>query len=263
MLELFIALVIIFFLYALVKGSKGNTKANKQIDVYKEKLNQIAKGTTSMNAEAEVNSNDDVLENHISEHSSELISIQGKGQDKFERKFNYAEFATLSIERTGVQVLETLNIMLYTKNLDTLISRYEFLTSIYKGLVESSDSPRFYSMMQNSIDMFKNMFYNTQITDVSMSLLLKPNFEILSSVYGECIVNTYNRYYEQQIVNYNNLKRKDARVRRLNDLISKVDIALEELTSKCTESKDYHVNYNSLTQTKSELKQKLEMQVNE
>ncbi len=134
-----------------------------------------------------------------------------------------------SIQNQGLQILESLNILSTTKNIDTLKGRYEFINQLYDNQINASLNKRFLSDMQKSIDQYKSTFYERIPSDHEISLLIEPNKENLRKFYAECIMNCFKGFLADQEKQMETLKKQDAKVRRIKKIMNVAEEALTEL----------------------------------
>lgn len=130
----------------------------------------------------------------------------------------------------GVQILESLNLLRTTKNIDTLKGRYEFLKQIYNDHLHSTADKRFTADVQKSIDHYKITFYERIIDESEMKLLLKPNHHKLRQFYVGCVGDCFVRYSQHQALEIDKLKKDDAKIRRLKKLIEVAKETRREMT---------------------------------
>lgn len=135
------------------------------------------------------------------------------------------DFHWREIEGKGFQLLESVEIITNTKNLDTLKGRIEFINSIYPSLLSYSSLHRYIMDAQKAIDRYKSIYYDRILTSVQSILLLKPNMDMLKQLYSDCILTCYTRYVDQQREEMERLKTNAAKERRREDIIKKGYIA--------------------------------------
>lgn len=155
----------------------------------------------------------------VSLNEENLLAIfkqQQQQRDTEIRNFNYVP---IQIQRQGIQLLESINILNTTKNLDTLIGRYEFITKMYDDFVKAAYNKRYISDIQLSIDQYKTMYYDKLLKDYELKLLVQPDHKELKDYYTECLFNSFKGFYKEQIEQIENLKKDDAKQRRKEKII--------------------------------------------
>jgi hypothetical protein len=125
------------------------------------------------------------------------------------------------LKRQGIQLLESIYIISYTKNLDILVGRIDFINSLYANFILGSKIESYTGDIHQSIDDYKAMYYNRIPDDTQLFLLLYPDKEKMKLFYSDCIVNCYERYVQQQTEELNKLKMNAAKERRREDIIKK------------------------------------------
>src|SRR3990172_12348283 len=142
-------------------------------------------------------------------NSNSSTSNSSSGQQVFT-----GDYLPQSIQRTGLQALETLNIIGTSKALDTITGRYNFLLSIIDTLKKGSSNARYISDIQKSIDTYKSMYYDRVPQGYELAFLLKPKDFDLIDFYCKALYSAFKRNYEEHIEEIKLLKREDAKVRR-------------------------------------------------
>ncbi len=138
----------------------------------------------------------------------------------------------MQIQRQGIQLLESINILNNTKNIDTLKGRFEFIKKFYDYFIKASFNKRYLTDIQKAIDEYKTMYYDKILKDFELSLIIKPDNQKLNSYYGECLINCFMLYYDEQKKQIQTLKRQNAKERRLEKIIEIAEETLNELNSK-------------------------------
>ena len=129
----------------------------------------------------------------------------------------------------GVQILESLNIIATTKSIDTLLGRFEFLEKIYDYFILASSNKRYISDIQISIDEYKTRFYERIPMESEINLLIKPNKNNLITFYIKCIYDCLVRFKEIQILQIENLKQQNAKIRRFNKIVDVAKLSKSEM----------------------------------
>ena len=85
---------------------------------------------------------------------------------------NY-EYQPSLVQRKGIQLLESINILHTTKNIDTLKGRFDFISKMYDVFIEASTIKRYISDLQLAIDEYKTLYYDRLLNDFELELVLK------------------------------------------------------------------------------------------
>ncbi len=167
-------------------------------------------------------------------NSNNSSSSSSSGQQVFT-----GDYLPQSIQRTGLQVLETLNIIGTSKALDTITGRFTFLLSIIDTLKKGSVNARYMSDIQKSIDTYKSMYYDRVPQDYELAFLLKPKDFDLLDFYCKSLYSAFRRNYEDHTEEIKLLKREDAKVRRKEKIKELLKFTKDELTNKCSNSPSF------------------------
>ena len=149
------------------------------------------------------------------------------------------DYLPQNIQRTGLQALETINIIGTSKAIDTIKGRYDFLLKIIDTLKKGQNNSRYLSDIQKSIDQYKSMYYDRVPQDYELALLLKPTNFDLTDFYCKALFSAFKRYYEEHQEEIKLLKRDDAKLRRKEKIKEIINFTKDELKSKCSSSSSY------------------------
>lgn len=151
------------------------------------------------------------------------------------------------VSRRGVQAMESAYIVATSKTLDTVVSRYRFLEGLHKGLVADSTSSGYKLYIQQAIDQFKSMRYNTIPESYQMQLVLEPGSFDLAEFYAVSLEGLARRSIEAQIAAIKTLKKDDAKHRRMTKIVEDLKTCLEELDGNCRDAVSYTIIKERLT----------------
>lgn len=149
------------------------------------------------------------------------------------------DYLPQNIQRTGLQVLETIHIIGTSKAIDTIKGRYDFLLQIIGILQKGQSNSRYLSDIQKSIDTYKSMYYDRVPQHYELALLLKPTEFDLTDFYCKSLFAAFKRNYEEHTEEITLLKREDAKVRRKEKIKEIIKFTKEELNSKCSSSASF------------------------
>lgn len=143
------------------------------------------------------------------------------------------------VSRRGVQAMESAYIVATSKTLDTVVSRYRFLEGLHKSLVANSTSSGYKLYIQQAIDQFKSIRYNTTPESYQMQLVLEPGSFDLAEFYAVSLEGLARRSTEAQIAAIKTLKKDDAKRRRMTKIVEDLKTCLDELDSNCPDAASY------------------------
>lgn len=151
-----------------------------------------------------------------------------------------------AVRRIGVQAMESAYIVATSKTVDTVVSRYEFLSELYMGLVAQSTAPSYSLHVQEAIDQFKAVRYNSIPESYQMQLVLDPKSFDLPEFYARALNGVAARATAAQVEAIQSLKKDDAKQRRLGKIKEDIKQCLSELETKCRGASSYGVVHSRL-----------------
>lgn len=174
--------------------------------------------------------------------SSSVLTNQSGSKSNSERQRAFSgNYQPQSIQRIGLQTLETIFIIGNSKAIDTIAGRYTFLLSIVDVLMKGQNNSRYVSDIQKSIDKYKSMYYDRVPQRHELAFLINPNESDLAEFYGISLLNAFKKYYTDYLTEINALKREDAKVRRKEKAGEVLIFTVKELNAHCTSAKSYSV----------------------
>lgn len=126
---------------------------------------------------------------------------------------------SFQLQNKGVQLLESIHIVGATKNIDTLIGRYDFILKMYDDFIDVSTSGRYLSDIQISIDRYKSMYYDRVINDYELKLIVQPNQNDMKDFFTKSLFKCFSQFYEQQCEEINRLKTDSAKQKRKENVL--------------------------------------------
>ncbi len=151
-----------------------------------------------------------------------------------------------SIQRTGLQVLETIHIIATSKSMDTIKGRYDFLLEIIGTLQKGQNNSRYFSDIQKSIDKYKSVFYERIPQDFELAVLFKPTEFNLIDFYCKSLFVAFKRNVEEHSEQIKLLKREDAKVRRKEKIKEITRFTKDELNNRCLSAPSFADVINEL-----------------
>ncbi|MEX0966678.1 MAG: TM2 domain-containing protein [Bacteroidia bacterium] len=195
---------------AISNSDKGKTNTDKLVNVTSRK---VGNNTTEMT---------------IDLNEENIVALFKEKQEQREAEIKNFNYVPMQIQRQGIQLLESINILNTTKSIDTLIGRYEFISNMYDNFVKASYNKRYISDIQVAIDQYKSMYYDRILKDYELQLLVQPEHEKLTDYYSDCLFNCFNGFYKEQKEQIETLKRDDAKQRRKEKIIEVADNTISE-----------------------------------
>ncbi len=207
-----------FIVFVAMPTEKFNLKYNSIQPQYQ------PKAASNISTEKEIVSISSKLSNNKNEFSVSLneeniINLIKEKQKQRETEIKNFNYTSIIIQRKGIQLLESLSILNTTKNIDTLIGRFEFIEKMYDDFIKASYNQRYISDIQASIDQYKSMYYDRIINDFELTLIAKPSFENLIEYYSSCLFDCFDRYFVEQIEQIEQLKKEEAKSKRKEKIL--------------------------------------------
>lgn len=253
-IALFVLTIGLLFLPPVTKALFRNNK--------KETINHVSVSNCDENNNIKTSNN---------QNEENLAILFTKKINQREAEIKNLNYDPIQIQRQGIQLLESINILNSTKNHDTLIGRYDFIIKIYDDFVKASYNKRYIADIQLAIDQYKTMYYDKTLNEYELQLLIKPNTGNLKLYYCECIFNCFNGFYKEQIDQLENLKKEDAKQRRKDKIIEIGNKTIyqfdingsnnEQFKQEIQTIKDI-INELSISNTDSEPELKTKLQIN-
>lgn len=139
-----------------------------------------------------------------------------------------SQFDIKSLQRRGLQMLETIYLIETTKNLSTLSGNVDFITHHYSWFMKMSGVlSRYENDIQAAVDEYLLRYYDRQITVRQKVLMFTPDNERLNEFLSLSICRCFTEYAARQADEMVNLKTEAAKQRRKADILDKADIALK------------------------------------
>jgi len=140
----------------------------------------------------------------------------------------------IDIPKIGLQVLETVYIINNTKDINIVISRYNFLLNIIGTLKLEENEPEYTAYTQMAVAQY-NLIYNTRsLQDYQLEILSKPKTFDLKCFYCKALLNSIKRYCEEKENQINSLKSEDVKDILKTRVIDNIKTIQVELKAKCS-----------------------------
>lgn len=143
------------------------------------------------------------------------------------------------VRRIGVQAMESAYIVATSKTVDTVVSRFEFLSELHMGLVTQCTTPTYSLHAQQAIDQFKAIRYNTLPEAYQMQLLTNPMSFDLPKFYAAALQDVARRSAAAHIMAIQSLKKDDAKQKRLAKIRVDLQTCIGELDAHCQAAGSY------------------------
>tara|TARA_R110001606_G_scaffold271034_1_gene419605 strand:- start:218 stop:2086 length:1869 start_codon:yes stop_codon:yes gene_type:complete len=172
-------------------------------------------------------------------NQEELIKLYNQNKEERANELKNFNYIPEQIQRKGIQLLESLNILNTTKNIDTLKNRFDFISKMYDDFIKSSYKKRYISDIQIAVDEYKTLYYDKIINDFELQLLVRPQNENLIDYYSECLYNCFNKFINEQESQIKNLKKEDAKKRRNEKIVSVANETISEFDKNGSNKEKY------------------------
>lgn len=138
-----------------------------------------------------------------------MIVLKWRNQNKPTEKIN--PFDAAQIASRGVQLLESLEIIATTRNMETLERRMSFINEFYSTFVVMAVfGQQYLNEVEKAFNSYKERYPGTEIKAAQASLLIIPNMDDLNSYFANCIVVCFGEFVKEQAEAINKLQRQNA-----------------------------------------------------
>ncbi len=127
-----------------------------------------------------------------------------------------------------MQVLESTDIIESSKAIDTVIGRIELLQDRIKKLIEFSKLPYYLQIVQNGLDDYKTIYYEKIPSSTQIEIITNPSGFLFDDYYLEQLYSAIEKFIELQNNEINNLKMYPAKLRRMQNVMNKIELAKEK-----------------------------------
>jgi hypothetical protein len=158
----------------------------------------------------------------------------------------------MQIESAGIQVLESVYLIATSKNIDTIISRYDFVLDRISLLKHGQNHKQYPNSIQAALERYKETYNDRPLQDYQISILSNPGNFNINDFYCSSLANAMKRYCSEQTKEINSMKKESAKSNRKEKVITSISKTRFELHSKCSSSPFYSValsELNDLEQT--------------
>lgn len=156
---------------------------------------------------------------------NKLIQYLQQNEKKKQERIKNFQYTPQQVIGTVFQALESICIMDTTKNFDTLKGRSEFVKEKLDFLKLASHNKRYITDVQAGLDQYKTMYYDKVPTEQQIAALLKPNDFDFAEFHCQCILKSFQKFYDEQTKQISSLKKADAiknRRDKIMDIIREV-----------------------------------------
>jgi len=145
----------------------------------------------------------------------------------------------MQMQSAGIQVLESVYIIATSKNIDTIISRHDFLLQRISTLKQGQSNFQYSDCVQLTIEHYKKMYYDRPLQDYQISILSNPSSFNINEFYCTSLANSMKRFCAEQIEEINAMKKETAKTKRAEKVIGVINKTKIELQTKCLSSSYY------------------------
>lgn len=157
----------------------------------------------------------------------------------------------IEIQSAGMQVLESSYIIASSKNIDTIISRRDFLLERTSSLKQGQSNPQYLSCVQLATERYKELYYDRPLQDYQLAILSNPNIFDLNNFYCSSLVNAMKRFCIEQVGEINGMKKEGAKLKRTAKTLEIIRKAKNELQIKCSTASSYSMALAEMEQLES------------
>jgi hypothetical protein len=130
----------------------------------------------------------------------------------------------LDVNRIVMQVLESIDIAQTTKNIDTLISRLNFLNKVFRELLEAYNTKDYRSETLKTIDNYKQLYYDRELSENQLVAVTNPLGFKLDLFQSWSVYHCFKLNYEFQISEASKLKTERGKLGRYKKLQENLEL---------------------------------------
>lgn len=153
---------------------------------------------------------------------NKLMQLMQQNENEKQERIKNFQYIPQQVSGIVIQTLESISIMDNTKNFDTLKGRYQFVKEKIDFLKLASSHKRYLSDVQGGLDQYKTLYYDRIPTQLQIAALLKPNDFNYDEFYCKCILNSFQRFYDEQNEQIVTLKKEEAIKRRREKIMDTI-----------------------------------------
>lgn len=142
--------------------------------------------------------------------NKKLIKFVQENEKEKQRRIKDFRYLPQQVSSSVLQTLESIEIMDTTKNFDTLKGRHQFVEEKLSFLRLASYNKRYLMDIQIGLDQYKTLYYDKVPKHLQIAALLKPNEFKYAEFYCQCIINSFQRFYDEQNKEIAILKKPEA-----------------------------------------------------
>lgn len=174
--------------------------------------------------------------------------VQQNEKEKQNRIKNF-QYLPQQVSGSVVQTLESIQIMDTTKNFDTLKGRHQFVEEKIDFLKLASHNKRYLTDVQTGLDQYKSLYYDKVPTQQQIAALLKPNEFNYDEFHCQCILNSFQRFYDDQNKQIATLKRPEAIKNRREKIMDTIREIQNDIPSMADSFNEAHDRLEKIYQT--------------
>lgn len=170
----------------------------------------------------------DLVTREIGENKEAFEAWANQGTEDRKKEIQNFNYKGFMLKNRTLQLLESFSIMSKTKNVETLVSRYEYVESFYDEFVMASNNKEYESDIKKQIQAYYTIHDHILVNEILM-LVKSPEHSKMKAFYSECLRESFNRFLAKKEEEIQNLKRKDAKKKRIDNIIDTADLVISEL----------------------------------
>jgi hypothetical protein len=157
--------------------------------------------------------------------------------DETSELINNFKYSKENMMRSVIMALEGYFIMTTTKNPDIVIGRYKPFAESMLILMLSKTSERYNSDLTVAVDNFKTMYYDKQLTEDILQILIVPEKVGLNNFYAQCLCLSLMKFLEEHKNEIERLSVEKAKLKRKQKMNEMYNLIYTEFNNKCASNK--------------------------
>ena len=136
-------------------------------------------------------------------------------------------------------ILETVHLLLTTKNNSILNHRYQLLVEHIPAIAEYENASGYSEAVNQAKEDYKRMYYDRELNDVQIAAITAPTKFPLSHFYLKSICGCLSRFITEKKAEISTMKQEKAKIKRAEEIKSAIAWAKNELQINCSNAPQY------------------------
>lgn len=139
----------------------------------------------------------------------------------------------IEIQSAGMQVLESSYIIATSKNMETIKSRFDFLSKRIESLKLAQNNSQYLTSIQLPTENYQALYHDRPIQEYQYMILTNPQGFELIDFYCRSLLNGMKRFCEEQRQEINEMKKNAAKIKRTLKVLETISTIKREVHIRC------------------------------